>query len=78
MGRGAAYCWSDCLERIPQGLHLGSTRVFLVGGSLTCCKPPALKDSKVGSINNLNSCGHIKWASPFSLGDKTGVQRGNL
>lgn len=52
MGRGAAYCWSDCPEGIPQGLHLGSTRIFLVGGGLTCCKPPALKDSKVGSINN--------------------------
>lgn len=46
---------------------MGSKRVFLVGGGLIYHKPSALKDSKIGSINNLNSCRHIKWVSPLQV-----------
>ena len=39
VGRGTTYCWSGRQEVILQGPHLGSARVFLVGGGLTCHKP---------------------------------------
>lgn len=62
VGRGATCCWSGCVCVCvggSPGPTLGSARAFLVGGGLTCHKPPVLKDSKIGSISNPNSCRHL-------------------
>lgn len=55
MVREASDCLSGCHKGIPQGPHLGFSRVFLVGEVLTCHKLSAFKGYETGSMSSLKS-----------------------